>query len=354
MFSCVPKIAEQHLTGEKRDMFLQMWDDAYKAQDVTTMQFLTKTVLDDALSQDKGTALDDKAKRTENTSLQDYLTQLQDYALFPWKRMQTMVKNFWKKNTVTYDVNERKKLTKEKFISKAKCGRLTPTEVMIGQYLFFAEDPAYGLECLKTLLFICEEEYRVQFHNWGLFESFDPVKQEMYGARVEKLQYPLFPDHPEFRELNAKLLAPNEDTLHGGSSDATLELEKMYDMKREGVLSGGGYCEAIYDARGQQIAPRDMSNIQQQLANLRAKVEDLDRKLSHHMNTPNHFPNTKQRATGTRQRKGNTGAGGSKGRGGTFATNRPYQYRGGGEYANHEFDESHPGNEYFPSERQQH
>ncbi|ORC82975.1 uncharacterized protein TM35_000791010 [Trypanosoma theileri] len=53
--------------------------------------------------------------------------------------------------------------------------------------------------------------------------------------------------------------APTEDTIHGGSSDATLEVEKLYDLKREGVLIGGGYTEVIYDAHGQQIAANESS-----------------------------------------------------------------------------------------------
>ncbi|ORC90015.1 uncharacterized protein TM35_000102830 [Trypanosoma theileri] len=118
------------------------------------------------------------------------------------------------------------------FISKAKIGHLTLTEVVAGRYAFFAKDRAYGWKCFATLFFNCEEEQRVRFYNWGLFATFDPCKQDTYGARVKKLKYPLFTDHPNFMELNMKLLAPTEDTLHGGSSGVTLEVEKLFDMQR--------------------------------------------------------------------------------------------------------------------------
>ncbi|KAH9586307.1 hypothetical protein LSM04_005527 [Trypanosoma melophagium] len=48
-----------------------------------------------------------------------------------------------------------------------------------------------------------------------IFAEFDAVKQDAVGERVEKLEYPLFPDLPEFKGLNAKSLAPTKGTLHG-------------------------------------------------------------------------------------------------------------------------------------------
>ncbi|ORC91162.1 TATE DNA Transposon [Trypanosoma theileri] len=322
----IRELAQEGFTGDQLERFLRTLQRAGDRNDTKMLDQLRTKALEASLARGgESTTSDDKAKLTESTKYQgdvDYLRQQKEHDYFPWKRDLALAEIFWGKCSADDDDNEKREAAKKIFISKAKGGRLTTTEVMIGQYMFFAEDPAYGWKCLQRLLFLCDTKQRVQFHNWGLFATLDPYKQNMYGARVEKLQYPLFPDHPEFRKLNAKLLRPTKGTIHGGSSDETLELEKMYDMNREGLITGGGYSDAIYDAHGQQIAPRDMSNIQQQLANLRAKVEDLHRKLSHHTNTPNHFPNTKQRATGTRQRKGNTGTGGSKGRGCTLC-NKP-------------------------------
>ncbi|ORC91166.1 TATE DNA Transposon [Trypanosoma theileri] len=347
----IREMAQEGFTGGQLDAFLRNLQRACDRNDTQLLDRLMDKALEASLAKAEGnTTSDDKAKQTENNNTAGYLAQQQEHALSPWKRMQTMAKNFWRKLTDSYCKNESSEAAKKCFIELAEIGRLTPTEVMIGQYLFFAEDPAYALECLKTLLFNCEEEYRVQFHNWGLVESFDPVKQEMYGARVEKLQYPLFPDIPEFRKLNAELLRPTKGTLHGGSSDATPEAEKLYDLKREGVLSGGGYTEAIYDAHGQQIAAMDMSNTEQHLALLATMVKDLQRKQRHHTSTPTPAIHTNG---GGRRGRGGAGAGVNKGRGVTFATSRPYQYRGGGESADCEFDEPNPKNVHPPSERKQ-
>ena len=110
---------------------------------------------------------------------------------------------------------------------------LHKVEILVLQYLLFADDFDTARYMLASLLIRTPPQKQIQQHNWYVMRGVkdtDPGFFLANGEAVENLKVPLFPLTPELAHLNDTLCSA--EYLSGGDSSDDHPIRKLYRKRR--------------------------------------------------------------------------------------------------------------------------
>lgn len=164
------------------------------------------------------------------------------------------------------------------FLDLARNGLLSPEDVLTGTYLLYGckED----LEMYSGLSLRLSGHKRVVAHNWFVARQQEPAFVQIHGEIISKLQWPLFPPHPEFSAINQRLLTECAE-VSGGAAQARSFVPSVY---RRRDPSGGSFFAPVIDVGGQaavDLGPAEdaVLALQQRLVALERQNAELQRKV---------------------------------------------------------------------------
>ncbi|KPA86957.1 hypothetical protein ABB37_00980 [Leptomonas pyrrhocoris] len=212
------------------------------------------------------------------SSLQQVLESQGERSLHPWKAAQRRSREFWDSIPREYD-EEQLRLFMKTYADLARDGRLTPTQVLVGQYLWPTETSTLEERSLELfhLLFMALATNRVMHHNWAVFGQLPSSTQLEWGALVETLEYPLFP--ADMSSLNGKIFEAAKLSKSGAATERRAAMAKVFDLSKEVAMEGGSYYEPIVNAEGQQISALQMENTDARLTHLYHMLESIQQTI---------------------------------------------------------------------------
>jgi len=211
---------------------------------------------------------------SEKDVLVRWLSIQSESVLQPWKLNRRRVPTLGDALGQGEDQDTVTKHMRKQFLTRARGGDLTPTGMMLGQYVFLGS----GLHTIRTnphqLLIGVPRETRTTLHNWWVHRLWPEVLQENHSATVDTLAHPLFPPGT-LDDPNVKPLTAATDPHGGGENDAFATL--FNPRHDQADVQGGAYTEAVVDANGTQVAAVSMEGTDARPTELHRNILELSK-----------------------------------------------------------------------------
>jgi hypothetical protein len=177
--------------------------------------------------------------QTTEGQLHAYLTQRDERQICPWMAEEKRALLHLQRMEEAVRTPSAGQDLQDDFVRSARAGILTPTEVLVGQYLIFG-DGVLGPRQLMHMLLRIPADHRVKVHNWMLAQAMPRAMKDSYGEVIARLELPLFPPlAPDLQALNTKLLTANK-ALEGGSISGKKGAHLFSVPHNDVELLGGG------------------------------------------------------------------------------------------------------------------
>ena len=161
-------------------------------------------------------------------------------------------------------------------------------EVLLAQYLLFAESAEMGRYSLLSLILFVSRKERLAIHNWGIAQLMDRADLLAHGAAIAALDMPLFPPNAgeECAALNTRMLRGSDESVSGGSAQASQAWTSAFFSESASLLpgrrvTGAGYAPVGQLQDGSWAADTSAAEAAaaKECASLRRQVVALERRL---------------------------------------------------------------------------
>lgn len=206
---------------------------------------------------------------------EDYWSNKEDRELEEWRRNLQQAERRIATAYEAYDKGEAAawEQLKKEFLSKSKGALLSPTQMIAGNYLLFANEKGRYLFS-KTLITKSLPE-AIRLHNWTVATEEGHEWLDTHGEKVSDLALPLFPHvNEDMAMMNLKLL--NSEIKGGGIGSPFFGGDKIEETTIViPEIYGGGTC-TLPVVNGAV----DVGDIQTAFNQILARVQNLERRPS--------------------------------------------------------------------------